>query len=71
MGGFFGAVARRDVTMDVFFGVDYHSHLGTHRGGMAAWDAEIGLQRKIHSIENSPFRTKFDDMVTSNTPIGS
>ena len=45
--------------MDVFFGVDYHSHLGTRRGGMAAWDKEIGLQRKIHSIENSPFRTKF------------
>ena len=46
--------------MDVFFGVDYHSHLGTRRGGMAAWDKEIGLQRKIHSIENSPFRTKFE-----------
>ena len=46
--------------MDVFFGVDFHSHLGTRRGGMAAWDKEIGLQRKIHSIENSPFRTKFE-----------
>ena len=46
--------------MDVFFGVDYHSHLGTRRGGMAAWDKEIGLQRKIHSIENAPFRTKFE-----------
>ena len=45
---------------DVFFGVDYHSHLGTRRGGMAAWDREIGLQRVIHSIENSPFRTKFE-----------
>ena len=45
---------------DVFFGVDYHSHLGTRRGGMAAWDPEIGLQRKIHNIENSPFRTKFE-----------
>ncbi len=45
---------------DVFFGVDYHSHLGTRRGGLAAWDPEIGLQRKIHSIENSPFRTKFE-----------
>ncbi len=46
--------------MDVFFGVDYHSHLGTRRGGMAAYDKEIGLQRKIHNIENSPFRTKFE-----------
>ena len=46
--------------MDVFFGVDYHSHLGTRRGGMAAWDPEIGLQRKIHNIENAPFRTKFE-----------
>ena len=46
--------------MDVFFGVDYHSHLGTRRGGMAAWDRQIGLQRKIHSIENAPFRTKFE-----------
>ena len=60
MGGFFGAVARRDITMDLFFGVDYHSHLGTRRGGMAAWDERIGLQRKIHNIENAPFRTKFE-----------
>ena len=60
MGGFFGIASRQDCMMDVFFGVDYHSHLGTRRGGMAAWDKEIGLQRKIHSIENSPFRTKFE-----------
>ena len=60
MGGFFGIASKCDCMMDVFFGVDYHSHLGTRRGGMAAWDAEIGLQRKIHSIENSPFRTKFE-----------
>ncbi len=60
MGGFFGIVSRQDCMMDVFFGVDYHSHLGTRRGGMAAWDKEIGLQRKIHNIENSPFRTKFE-----------
>ena len=60
MGGFFGAIAKRDVKYDVFFGVDYHSHLGTRRGGMAAWDKKIGLQRVIHSIENSPFRTKFE-----------
>ena len=60
MGGFFGIASRYDCMADVFFGVDYHSHLGTRRGGMAAWDKEIGLQRKIHNIENSPFRTKFE-----------
>ena len=60
MGGFFGAVCRRDAISDVFFGTDYHSHLGTRIGGMAAWDPEIGLQRNIHHIENSPFRTKFE-----------
>ena len=60
MGGFFGAVCKHDAVSDVFFGTDYHSHLGTRRGGMAAFDEEIGLQREIHNIENSPFRTKFD-----------
>lgn len=60
MGGFFGAVNTRDAIHDVFFGTDYHSHLGTKRGGVAAWDPEIGLQRDIHNIENSPFRTKFE-----------
>ncbi len=60
MGGFFGAVSERDCVIDVFFGVDYHSHLGTRRGGMAAYDEKIGLQREIHNIENSPFRTKFE-----------
>jgi len=60
MGGFFGVASRRDCMLDAFFGVDYHSHLGTKRAGMAAWDREIGLQRKIHSIENAPFRTKFE-----------
>lgn len=60
MGGFFGAVCKQDAMMDVFFGTDYHSHLGTRRAGMAAYDKEIGLQRKIHNIENSPFRTKFE-----------
>ena len=59
MGGFFGAVAQRDVTMDVFFGVDYHSHLGTRRGGMIML-GENGFQRQIHNIENTPFRTKFE-----------
>jgi len=60
MGGFFGAVSRHDAISDVFFGTDYHSHLGTARGGMAAYDPEIGLQRDIHNIQNSPFRTKFE-----------
>ena len=60
MGGFFGAVTSDSAISDVFFGTDYHSHLGTRRGGMAAYDREIGLQRDIHNIENSPFRTKFE-----------
>ena len=60
MGGFFGITSTEDCMMDVFFGVDYHSHLGTRRGGLAAYDPEIGLQRKIHSIENAPFRTRFE-----------
>ena len=60
MGGFFGITSRQDCMVDVFFGVDYHSHLGTRRAGMAAFDKDIGLQREIHNIENSPFRTKFE-----------
>ena len=63
MGGFFGAVCKNDAMIDVFFGTDYHSHLGTRRAGMAAYDKEIGLQRKIHNIENSPFRTKFENVL--------
>ncbi len=73
MGGFFGAVGNSDVISDVFFGVDYHSHLGTRRGGMAAYDSEIGLQREIHNIQNSPFRTKFEDVfdeMKGNSAIG-
>lgn len=62
MGGFFGVVSTEDAISDVFFGTDYHSHLGTRRGGMAAFDANIGLQREIHNIQNSPFRTKFEDV---------
>lgn len=61
MGGFFGAVSQRDVVLDVFFGVDYHSHLGTRRAGMIFCDQETGFQREIHSIENVPFRTRFED----------
>ncbi|MBE7087559.1 MAG: amidophosphoribosyltransferase [Clostridiales bacterium] len=60
MGGFFGAVRKKSVILDVYLGTDYHSHLGTKRGGMAAYDAELGLQREIHNIENSPFRTKLE-----------
>ena len=73
MGGFFGITSRCDCMMDVFFGVDYHSHLGTRRGGMAAWDPEVGLQRKIHNIENAPFRTKFEhifDEMLGTSAIG-
>lgn len=61
MGGFFGAVSKNDCILDVFFGTDYHSHLGTRRAGMAAYNPTDGFQREIHNIENSPFRTKFED----------
>ena len=60
MGGYFGAVSRHDCTLDIFFSVDYHSHLGTRRAGMAVYDSEDGFQRQIHNIENTPFRTKFE-----------
>ena len=66
MGGFFGAVSKRDVVMDIFFGADYHSHLGTRRGGMTVYDNEKGFQRAIHSIENTPFRTKFEKDIEKN-----
>ncbi|MGM9970754.1 MAG: amidophosphoribosyltransferase [Anaeroplasma sp.] len=59
MGGFFGVVSKDDCVFDLFFGVDYHSHLGTRRGGMAVF-GEDGFNRSIHNIENSPFRTKFE-----------
>ena len=62
MGGFFGVASRNEAIADVYYGTDYHSHLGTRRGGIAAYDKEIGLQREIHNIENSPFRTKFADI---------
>ena len=73
MGGFFGITSRNDCMADVFFGTDYHSHLGTRRAGMAAWDPEIGLQRKIHNIENAPFRTRFEtifDEMKGSSAIG-
>ncbi len=71
MGGFFGIASSQDCMTDVFFGVDYHSHLGTRRGGLAAYDPEIGLQRKIHNIENAPFRTKFEHIFEEMTGISA
>lgn len=59
MGGFFGVASKNDCVLELFYGVDYHSHLGTRRGGMATYGEE-GFNRAIHNIENSPFRTKFD-----------
>ena len=59
MGGFFGVASREDCVFDLFFGIDYHSHLGTRRGGMVVY-GEDGFNRSIHNIENAPFRTKFD-----------
>ena len=73
MGGFFGAISRKKVIYDVFFGTDYHSHLGNKRAGMIFHDADRGFQRQIHSIENTPFRTKFEGDLpkfTGNAGIG-
>lgn len=74
MGGFFGAATEHSCISDVFFGTDYHSHLGTRRGGLTAYSPDKGFQRNIHSIENSPFRTKFENDVENmegNLCIGS
>ena len=71
MGGFFGAASRKNCKYDVFFGTDYHSHLGTKRGGVAFWGEEKGFQRQIHNIENTPFRTKFEgDMDKMGGTVG-
>lgn len=71
MGGFFGVVSKEDCVFDLFFGTDYHSHLGTRRGGMVVYDEEHGFDRAIHNIENSPFRTKFDkDVHTMKGTMG-
>ena len=59
MGGIFGVISRRSCVLELFYGIDYHSHLGTRRGGMATYGPE-GFNRAIHNIENSPFRTKFE-----------
>jgi len=74
MGGFFGIASKEDCMMDVFFGTDYHSHLGTYSGGLAAYDSEIGLQRKIHHIDGAPFRTRFRNILSEmkgTSAIGS
>ena len=73
MGGFFGVASKKDCVIDLYFGVDYHSHLGTRRGGLAIYGKENGFQRSIHNIENSPFRTKFEREIDSyhgNVGIG-
>lgn len=72
MGGLFGVASKSDCIMDLFYGVDYHSHLGTRRGGMATHGKD-GFSRSIHNIENSPFRTKFErdvEELTGNLGIG-
>lgn len=63
MGGFFGAIKKKSAILDVFFGTDYHSHLGTVSAGIASYNKDSGIQRKIHGIENSPFRTKFGEVI--------
>ena len=60
MGGFFGVASKEDCVFDLFFGTDYHSHLGTRRAGMAVYSRDYGFDRAIHNIDNAPFRTKFD-----------
>ena len=72
MGGFFGVASKKDCVLDLFFGTDYHSHLGTRRGGMAVY-GENGFNRSIHNIENAPFRTKFErdvEVLKGNLGIG-
>ena len=72
MGGFFGVASKKDCVFDLFFGTDYHSHLGTRRGGLAVY-GEKGFNRSIHNIQNSPFRTKFErdvDEMSGNLGIG-
>jgi amidophosphoribosyltransferase len=71
MGGIFGAVSKSDITADLFFGTDYHTHLGARRGGMVVYHSDTGFQRAIHNIENAPFRTKFgDDLEAMNGNMG-
>lgn len=69
MSGFFGVVSKEDCVFDLFFGTDYHSHLGTRRAGMVVYDEKNGFDKALHNIENAPFRTKFDK--ESNTMKGN
>ena len=69
MGGFFGVASKQDCVFDLYFGTDYHSHLGTRRAGMAVYNKEDGFDRAIHNIENAPFRTKFDKDVALSKPL--
>ena len=72
MGGFFGVVSKNDCVADLYFGVDYHSHLGARRGGISVY-GENGFRRSIHNIENVPFRSKFEreiDGFQGNIGIG-
>ena len=61
MGGFFGTITKSDCVTDLFYGTDYNSHLGTKRAGLATYNKDLGFRRTIHNIENSYFRTKFED----------
>ena len=73
MGGLFGITSKNDCVMDLFFGTDYHSHLGTKMGGLCVYGKD-GFDRAIHSIENGPFRSKFEKeitLMTGNYGIGS
>ena len=65
MGGIFGVASKSDCSLDLFFGVDYHSHLGTRKGGLAVLKSDGTFERSIHNIQNSPFRTKFEDDIES------
>ena len=70
MGGFFGVASHEDCVFDLFYGIDYHSHLGTRRAGIAVYDKDTdSFDKAIHNIENAPFRTKFTS--ESNTMHGS
>ncbi len=64
MSGFFGSISKKDCVTDVFYGTDYHSHLGTKRAGMAFYSSEKGFQRSIHSLEDGYFRNKFENSLS-------
>ena len=65
MSGFFGVVSKEDCVFDLFFGTDYHSHLGTRRAGMVVYNEKDGFDKALHNIENAPFRTKFTEEFNS------